>query len=67
MKHISNKNRDKRDKKDWRKPYKKSKAVDRSCRHGGSCDWCKSDRLHNKESQELNQEDQIEDYEDNKE
>lgn len=67
MKHISNKNSDKRGKKDWRKPYKKSEVFDRSCRHGGSCDWCESDRLHRKESQELNQEDQVEDYEDKKE
>ena len=32
--------------KDWRKPYRKSKAFDRSCRPHGSCDWCKNNRLH---------------------
>jgi len=32
--------------KDWRKPYRKSKLFDRSCRHGGSCDYCRSSRLY---------------------
>ena len=32
--------------KDWRKPYRKSQRFDRSCRHGGSCDYCRSNRLY---------------------
>lgn len=32
--------------KDWRKPLRKSKAFDRSCRNHGSCDWCKSNRTY---------------------
>ena len=48
------------------KTYEKE-AVKKGIEYMEKHDWCKSDRLHNKESQELNQEDQIEDYEDNKE
>ena len=32
--------------KDHRKPYRKSKAIDRSCRSHGSCPWCRGNRLH---------------------
>lgn len=32
--------------KEKRKPYKGAKAVDRSCRNHGDCDWCKSNRLY---------------------
>jgi hypothetical protein len=30
--------------KDWRKPYRRSRAFDRQCRHQGSCDYCSSKR-----------------------
>ncbi len=30
--------------KDRRKPYRGSKAFDRSCRHGGSCPYCEGNR-----------------------
>lgn len=33
-------------KKEKRKPYRKAKAVDKTCRNHGSCPWCKSNRLH---------------------
>lgn len=33
-------------KKEHRKPYRGSKEFDRSCRNHGSCDWCRSNRLH---------------------
>ena len=33
-------------KKEKRKPYRKAKAVDASCRNHGSCPWCKANRLH---------------------
>ena len=33
-------------KKEYRKKYYGSKAVDRSCRCGGSCDWCRDNRLY---------------------
>lgn len=32
--------------KDQQKPYRKSKAFDRSCRNHGYCPWCTSGRLH---------------------
>lgn len=33
-------------KKEYRKQYTNSKLFDSSCRNHGSCDWCKSNRLH---------------------
>ena len=33
--------------KEHRKQYYCSKAVDKSCRNHGDCDWCKGNRLHN--------------------
>lgn len=32
--------------KEYRKQYKGSKAVDRSCRNHGDCDYCKGNRLY---------------------
>ena len=32
--------------KEYRKPYRKAKLVDHSCRNHGSCLWCKGNRLH---------------------
>ena len=29
-----------------RKPYHGSKAIDRSCRNHGGCDWCEGNRKH---------------------
>ena len=52
-----------------RKPYRKSKAVDKSCRNHGSCPLCTSNRLYanNKRLEaamynidEVNEEDSIE-------
>ena len=30
--------------KDWRRPYRGSKAFDRSCRHHGGCAYCERNR-----------------------
>ena len=30
--------------KEYRKPYRGGKAVDRMCRNHGGCNWCKSNR-----------------------
>lgn len=30
--------------KEHRKPYKGSKAIDKSCRNHGGCDWCLGNR-----------------------
>ena len=32
--------------KERRKPYRGSKAFDKSCRNHGGCDWCRENRLH---------------------
>lgn len=32
--------------KERRKKYYGAKAVDRQCRCGGSCDWCRANRLY---------------------
>lgn len=32
--------------KEHRKPYRRSKAWDTSCRNHGSCSWCQGNRLH---------------------
>jgi hypothetical protein len=29
-----------------RRPYRRSRAFDRSCRNAGSCPWCRGNRLH---------------------
>lgn len=38
--------------KDWRRPYRKSKAFDRSCRNHGGCGWCANGRKHRERRQE---------------
>lgn len=30
--------------KEWRKPYKGSKAIDPTCRNHGGCPWCEENR-----------------------
>jgi hypothetical protein len=32
--------------KEKRKPYRGSKAIDRTCRNHGSCPYCRENRLH---------------------
>lgn len=32
--------------KDWRKPYRGSKAIDSTCRSHGSCPWCRNKRVY---------------------
>ena len=32
--------------KEHRKQYHGSKAIDRSCRNHGSCEWCRENRLY---------------------
>ena len=32
--------------KEYRRPYRRAKAVDRSCRNHGDCPYCQSDRLY---------------------
>lgn len=32
--------------KEHRKPYRGSKAIDYTCRNHGSCEWCRKNRQH---------------------
>lgn len=32
--------------KEHRKPYYGSKAIDRTCRNHGTCEWCRGNRMH---------------------
>lgn len=32
--------------KEKRKPYTGAKAIDCTCRNHGSCEWCRTNRLH---------------------
>ena len=48
--------------KDRRKPYYKSKAVDRSCRPGGDCPYCSNGRLHKRILAEIDAELEIREY-----
>ena len=32
--------------KEHRKPYRGSKAIDKSCRNHGGCPWCEENRKH---------------------
>ena len=32
--------------KEHRRPYTGGKAIDKSCRNHGSCDWCKGNRMY---------------------
>ena len=43
--------------KEKRKPYRKAKAVDATCRNHGSCPHCKKNRMHKLERQAPAEED----------
>ena len=32
--------------KEHRKEYRGAKAIDKSCRNGGSCEWCRRNRMY---------------------
>lgn len=42
-------------KREWRKQYRGSKAIDRTCRNHGTCEFCKGNRLYrdNREKEKL--------------
>lgn len=44
-------------KKEKRKPYYDTKAIDNTCRNHGSCRWCKANRFYkdNKMNEKFNQ------------
>lgn len=39
--------------KEHRKPFRGSKAFDKTCRCHGTCDWCKENRMHKYKKREL--------------
>ena len=38
--------------KEHRKPFRGAKAIDKSCRNHGGCDWCREGRLHKHKKRE---------------
>ena len=49
-------------KKEHRKKYYKSKAIDRTCRNNGTCGYCKDNRLYKRKLQETIANEKIEEY-----
>lgn len=49
---------------EWRKPYRRSKKIDCSCRNHGSCFWCRDNRLKKFLVREIACEEQMKEYED---
>jgi hypothetical protein len=45
--------------KDMREPYRKSKAIDSSCRNHGGCPYCENNRKHATERRALSADEQI--------
>ena len=39
--------------KEHRKPYRGAKAIDRTCRNHGGCEWCKGNRTHKNNKREM--------------
>lgn len=49
--------------KEKRNPYVGAKAVDRTCRNHGSCEWCKGNRTYKNSKKELKNEKELKGYE----
>lgn len=49
--------------KEQRRPYRGAKAIDRTCRNHGSCEWCKENRTHKNDKRKLQQTQELEEYE----
>lgn len=50
-------------KKEHRKPYRGSKAIDRTCCNNGSCGWCKNNRLYSNNKRKEQTESKLKEYE----
>lgn len=48
--------------KERRKPYRGAKAIDRTCRNHGGCEWCKGNRTHKNDKRELQCEQEFKGY-----
>lgn len=60
MKNTFNKRDFKARKKDWRKPHRRPKSIDGTCRNHGSCSWCEGNRLHSRRRAKRVADDQLE-------
>lgn len=58
---MSSFDKDYPNRKDKRRQYHGSKAIDPSCRPGGSCPWCQSGRKHKHKKREQAAREQMED------
>ena len=47
--------------KEYRKMYYGAKATDKSCRNGGSCKWCRENRLYKIKKREQKMLDKLKD------
>ena len=50
--------------KEHRKPYRGGKAIDKTCRNHGGCDWCLENRTHKYDIRELSMEQELREYDD---
>jgi hypothetical protein len=48
--------------KEKRKPYRKSKAFDKSCRPNGGCPYCAENRKHGEKKRKAKTDQQIKEY-----
>ena len=48
--------------KEYRKPYRGAKAIARSCRNHGSCEWCRGNRMYKNDKKKLKLKQEIEEY-----
>jgi len=51
-----------KNRKDWRKPYRGSKAFDCTCRNHGSCPWCEGTRTFFDKKKRYFADKELEDY-----
>ena len=49
--------------KEHRKPYTGAQAIDRSCRNGGTCEWCQGNRHYKNNKREESAAEAIREYE----
>lgn len=50
-------------KKEHRKEYRGSEAIDKTCRPHGGCPWCEENRLHQYNSEVARCEEELKEYE----
>ena len=47
---------------EYRKPYTGSKAIDKTCRNHGGCDWCRDNRIYRYKKKEESASQRIDSY-----